>query len=170
MNTELFKGEKLYSSGDFKLCRESYAAISIALEDNQAVGIIAGYYDEDLTIAYVSEFFLHNLGYGYEEFMEVVSGSLKNVFCGENDDFIQNERLVKIHGSEDVKMLNKEGAPVKIRAYKTDSFDNEGTPLWILSAHIDEMQENMQLVNQVISSGFWSVKCDQHGKPTDVFF
>ena len=45
MNTELFKGEKLYSSGDFKLCRESYAAISIALEDNQAVGIIAGYYD-----------------------------------------------------------------------------------------------------------------------------
>lgn len=63
MNTELFKGEKLYSSGDFKLCRESYAAISIALEDNQAVGIIAGYYDEDLTIAYVSEFFLHNLGY-----------------------------------------------------------------------------------------------------------
>ena len=170
MNTELFKGEKLYSSGDFKLCRESYAAISIALEDNQAVGIIAGYYDEDLTIAYVSEFFLHNLGYGYEEFMEVVSGSLKNVFCGENDDFIRNERLVKIHGSEDVKMLNKEGAPVKIRAYKTDSFDNEGTPLWILSAHIDEMQENMQLVNQVISSGFWSVKCDQHGKPTDVFF
>ena len=67
-------------------------------------------------------------------------------------------------------MLNKEGAPVKIRAYKTDSFDNEGTPLWILSAHIDEMQENMQLVNQVIISGFWSVKCDQHGKPTDVFF
>ena len=67
MNTELFKGEKLYSSGDFKLCRESYAAISIALEDNQAVGIIAGYYDEDLTIAYVSEFFLHNLGFGITE-------------------------------------------------------------------------------------------------------
>ncbi len=170
MNTELFKGEKLYSSGDFKLCRESYAAINVAIGDNQAVGIIAGYYDEDLTIAYVSEFFLHNLGYSYEEFMEAVAGSLKNVFCGENDGFIRNERLVKIHGSEDVKMLNKEGAPVKIRAYKTDSFDNEGTPLWILSAHIDEMQENMQLVNQVISSGFWSVKCDQHGKPTDVFF
>lgn len=169
MNTELFKGEKLYSSGDFKLCRESYAAINVAIGDNQAVGIIAGYYDEDLTIAYVSEFFLHNLGYSYEEFMEAVAGSLKNVFCGENDGFIRNERLVKIHGSEDVKMLNKEGAPVKIRAYKTDSFDNEGTPLWILSAHIDEMQENMQLVNQVISSGFWSVKCDQHGKPTDVF-
>ena len=155
MNTELFKGEKLYSSGDFKLCRESYAAINVAIGDNQAVGIIAGYYDEDLTIAYVSEFFLHNLGYSYEEFMEAVAGSLKNVFCGENDGFIRNERLVKIHGSEDVKMLNKEGAPVKIRAYKTDSFDNEGTPLWILSAHIDEMQENMQLVNQVISSGFW---------------
>lgn len=37
--------------------------MSTAIESNQAVGVIAGYYDEDLTIAYVREFFLHNLGY-----------------------------------------------------------------------------------------------------------
>ena len=170
MNTEFFEEEKLYSPGDFKLCRESYDAIRTAIEDNQAVGVIAGYYDEDLTIAYVSEFFLHNLGYGYEKFMEAVSGSLKNIFCGENTDFIRNERFVKIHGLGDAQIRNKEGAPVNIRACKTDSFDSEGTPLWILSAHIDEMQENLQLVSQVISSGFWSVECDQHGNPTDVFF
>ena len=170
MNTELFEEEKIYSSGEFKLCREAYAAMSAAIESNQAVGVIAGYYDEDLTIAYVSEFFLHNLGYNYEEFMEAVSGSLKKVFCGENNKFIQNERFVKIHGSGDAQMMNKEGAPVNIRAYKTDSFDSEGTPLWVLSAHIDEMQKNLQLVNQVLSSGFWSVECDQNGNPTEIFF
>lgn len=43
------------------------------------LGFIAGYYDENLTIAYISEFFLHNLGYSYEEFMNRTSGSLKNV-------------------------------------------------------------------------------------------
>lgn len=57
--------------------------------------------------------------------MEAVSGSLKKVFYGENNKFIQNERFVKIHGSGDAQMLNKEGAPVNIRAYKTDSFDKE---------------------------------------------
>ena len=170
MNRELFEEEKLYATGEFKLCRESYAAMSTAIESNQTVGVIAGYYDEDLTIAYVSEFFLHNLGYSYDEFMETVSGSLKNVFYGENNKFIQNERFVKIHGSGDAQMLNKEGAPVNIRAYKTDSFDKEGTPLWIMSAHIDDMQKSLKLVNQVISSGFWSVECDRNGKPEEVFF
>lgn len=39
-----------------------------------------------------------------------------------------------------------------------------------MSAHIDDMQKNLKLVNQVISSGFWSVECDQNGKPEEVFF
>lgn len=170
MNRELFEEENLYSTGEFKLCKESRAAISAAIESNQAVGVIAGYYDEDLTIAYVSEFFLHNLGYSYDEFIEAVSGSLKKVFYGEDNKFIQNERFVRVHGESDAQMLNKEGVPVNIRAYKTDSFDKEGIPLWILSAHIDDTQKNLKLANQVIRSGFWSVKCDQDGNPTEAFF
>ena len=62
-------------------------------------------------------------------------------------------------------MLNKEGAPVNVRVYKKDTIDSEGNALWILSTHIDEMQENLELVNQVLSSGFWSVECAQSGNP-----
>lgn len=150
--------------------RKTYAAIRKTIENNQAVGVLAGYYDRDLTIAYISEFFLHNLGYTYEEFIEKFSGSLKNVFCGQNCTFAKIERFKKIHGVGEAQMLNKEGAPVNVRVYKKDTIDSEGNALWILSTHIDEMQENLELVNQVLSSGFWSVECAQSGNPESVFF
>lgn len=170
INKALFEEENLYIVGESHLCEETYAAIRKNIENNQAVGVLAGYYDRDLTIAYISEFFLHNLGYTYEEFMEKFSGSLKNVFCGQNCTFAKIERFKKIHGVGEAQMLNKEGAPVNVRVYKKDTIDSEGNALWILSTHIDEMQENLELVNQVLSSGFWSVECDQSGNPESVFF
>lgn len=170
MNKALFEEENLYIVGESHLCEEMYAAIRKTIENNQAVGVLAGYYDRDLTIAYISEFFLHNLGYTYEEFMEKFSGSLKNVFCGQNCTFAKIERFKKIHGVGEAQMLNKEGAPVNVRVYKKDTIDSEGNALWILSTHIDEMQENLELVNQVLSSGFWSVECAQSGNPESVFF
>ncbi len=170
MNKALFEEENLYIVGESHLCEETYAAIRKTIENNQAIGVLAGYYDRDLTIAYISEFFLHNLGYTYEEFMEKFSGSLKNVFCGQNCTFAKIERFKKIHEVGEAQMLNKEGAPVNVRVYKKDTIDSEGNALWILSTHIDEMQENLELVNQVLSSGFWSVECDQSGNPESVFF
>lgn len=170
INKALFEEENLYIVGESHLCEETYAAIRKTIENNQAVGALAGYYDRDLTIAYISEFFLHNLGYTYEEFMEKFSGSLKNVFCGQNCTFAKIERFKKIHGVGEAQMLNKEGAPVNVRVYKKDTIDSEGNALWILSTHIDEMQENLELVNQVLSSGFWSVECAQSGNPESVFF
>ena len=170
INKALFEEENLYIVGESHLCEETYAAIRKTIENNQAVGVLAGYYDRDLTIAYISEFFLHNLGHTYEEFMEKFSGSLKNVFCGQNCTFAKIERFKKIHGVGEAQMLNKEGAPVNVRVYKKDTIDSEGNALWILSTHIDEMQENLELVNQVLSSGFWSVECDQSGNPESVFF
>ena len=75
INKALFEEENLYIVGESHLCEETYAAIRKTIENNQAVGVLAGYYDRDLTIAYISEFFLHNLGYTYEEFMEKFSGN-----------------------------------------------------------------------------------------------
>ena len=69
INKALFEEENLYIVGESHLCEETYAAIRKTIENNQAVGVLAGYYDRDLTIAYISEFFLHNLGYTYEEFI-----------------------------------------------------------------------------------------------------
>ena len=57
INKALFEEENLYIVGESHLCEEMYAAIRKTIENNQAVGVLAGYYDRDLTIAYISEFF-----------------------------------------------------------------------------------------------------------------
>ena len=170
MENELYKEEKLYSVSKPQLCEETYTAIQAAILNNHAVGFVSGYYDEELTIAYVSEFFLHNLGYNYEEFMTVTSGSLKKAFCGDNCTFVEKERFEAIQGTGEVKMYSREGVQVNIRVYKTDTVDNKGNSLWVLSAHMDQMQENLKLVNKVIRSGFWSIDFDENGEPITTIF
>lgn len=170
MKEDLYKEEKLYCADRSKLGMETYDAIRSTIQNNHAVGFVAGYYDENLTITCVSEFFLKNLGYTYEEFMDFTGGSLKKAAYGENATFARKERFQKIQGAGEVKMLTKDGVPVNIRVYKKDSVDRDEVLLWVLSAHMDYMQETLTLVNKVIRSGFWSVEFDEKGEPVSVFF
>ena len=170
MNSQLYKEECLYSVGESRLCEESYRAIKKTIYNNHAVGFIAGYYDENLTIAYISEFFLYNLGYSYEEFMETTSGSLKNTVQGENRFFIEGDRFRSIQGDGEMQLLSSEGILVNVHCFKKDAVDANGEAIWILSTHMDEMQENLKLINQVIRSGFWSVDFDKNGKCKSVLY
>lgn len=170
MNDALYKEEKIYFAGKSQLCAETYDAIRSAIQNNHAVGFVAGYYDENLKIAYVSEIFLNNLGYSYEEFMTATSESLKKVFYGSNCTFVKNERFKKLQGIGEVQILSKEGIPVNFRAYKTDTVDSEGTAMWVVSVHMNQMQEQLKLVNKVISSGFWSIDFDEDGEPVTTIF
>ena len=104
MKKQLYKEELLYSVEEPQLSEEAYSAIQSTIYHNYAVGFIAGYYDENLTIAYISEFFLHNLGYSYEEFMNRTSGSLKNVVYGKNCAYIENDRFRYISGKGEMQM------------------------------------------------------------------
>ena len=104
MKTQVYKEELLYSVEELQLSEEAYSAIQSTIYHNHAVGFIAGYYDENLTIAYISEFFLHNLGYSYEEFMNRTSGSLKNVVYGKNCAYIENDRFRYISGKGEMQM------------------------------------------------------------------
>ena len=45
-------------------------AIRHALSMNNAVGTIGGYYDDDLSVLFMSSFFMHNLGYDYKSFVK----------------------------------------------------------------------------------------------------
>ena len=57
------------------------------MENKDTVGAISGYYDDKLSIAEVSESFLNNLGFRYDEFMQVTGGSFRKIFCGDNHIF-----------------------------------------------------------------------------------
>ena len=170
MNSQRYKEEILYSVGESRLGEELYKTIRSTIRRNHGVGVIAGYYDEDLTIAYISEIFLRNLRYSYEEFMEQSSGSLKKAVCGEDCTYAKTERFRRIQGEGEMRMMSGDNAPINIHCYKEDTVDEEGTPIWVLSAHMDHMQENLKLVNQVLCSGFWSVEFDQNGEYQSILF
>ena len=170
MNKQLYKEELMYVTEEQKLCGETYAAIKSTIYDNQAVGFLAGYYDEKMTIACVSEFFLHNLGYSYAEFMEVTSGSLKKVVYKESSFLVEPDCFRTIQGNGEIQILSREGVVVNTQCCKKDTVDADGRTMWVLSVRLDQMQENLKLVSKVVRSGFWSVDFDQNGIPEAILY
>lgn len=111
MRDELFKEEPIYFVNDWNLSVDSYEAFQKIIRDNEAVGFIAGYYDEKLSISNVSEFFLHNLGYTFEEFLDITEGSLYNVFYGENRSFLAKDKFKVLQGRGEAEMVRKRKFP-----------------------------------------------------------
>ena len=60
-------------------------AVQKTLENNGGVGIMTGYYDQNLSILSVSNLLLHSTGHTFDTFMEQTKGSLKNFFYDEED-------------------------------------------------------------------------------------
>lgn len=170
MFSEFFKEEEVYATGSRRLTDTAYETIKTSIRNNEAVGFITGLYDADLTITHISSVFLHNLGYSYPEFMQTTGGSLKKVFYGANRSFLEAERFHQIEGTGEGQMLTSGGVPVFVRMFKADVTDADGTRLWVLSTHVDWMQQNLELVNRVINSGFWSIECDDDGRPVSMIY
>ena len=53
-------------------------AIQKTLENNGGVGMLTGYYDQNLSILSVSNLLLHSIGHTFDSFMKQTKGSLKN--------------------------------------------------------------------------------------------
>ena len=60
-------------------------AVQKTLENNGGVGIITGYYDQNLSILSVNNLLLHSTGHTFDTFMEQTKGLLKNFFYDEED-------------------------------------------------------------------------------------
>ena len=77
MNSDLFPLETTNIEINPLIGQELVDAIKITLKGNDAVGIIAGYYDDKLSILTVSEYLLHNLGYTRTELIKYTGNSLR---------------------------------------------------------------------------------------------
>lgn len=170
MNNEFYGEQRLYHEETMPFCEKTYEAMRASVYDNHAVGFLTGYYDEKMTIACVSEFLLHNLGYSYEEFMKVSEHSLLNIVYEDDRMIVEAERFQHIHGEGELRMLSQDGAVLSAYCCKKDTEDASGNRMWVLSVHIERMQENLKLINQVIRSGFWSVEFDQNGKYKSILY
>ena len=65
-------------------------------------------------------------------------------------------------------MLTKDGTPAYTKVFKSDSKDQDGKPIWILSVRMDWTGQNLSLINDVIQSGLWYIDCDEEGKIENV--
>ena len=141
--------------------KDAMKAIKDAIANNNAVGMIAGYYDEQLTILSVSDYLLNNLNYDLEEFYASTERSLKKL-CGDTGaEWLVSGCFRQMRGLQEGQMLTSDGTPLAVRVYKNDSTDAAGTPIWILSVRINWEYENYTLINEAIQSGPWYMDCDR---------
>ena len=169
MESKLFEEETLFSIRDGGLSEEKYDLARDIICRNHAVGLMAGYYDENLSISNVSGFLLYNLGYSLETFMKTTKGSLKNMFYGENRSFLEVERFKKIQGEGEGRILTKNGVPLYVRLMKRDTEDERGEQLWIMSVQIDWMQQNLHLISEAMQAAYWYLDIAPDGSESIVY-
>lgn len=87
-NKEKQSENNIFSLDNTKLNENCQKIVQDAVSELDIVGFMTGYYDENLTITQVSSHMLKNLGYTFEEFQKKTSGSLRNLFYGENRPFL----------------------------------------------------------------------------------
>ena len=95
------------------------------LENNGGVGIITGYYDQNLSILSVSNLLLHSTGHTFDTFMEQTKGSLKNFFYDE-EDILDLDCFLQLHGAGEAQILTADGTVNNVRLYKEDATDEIG--------------------------------------------
>ena len=156
---------ELYVAGeDADINDSAKNAFEYVLAQNDPVGTIAGYYDEKLTIWTVSNYFLQILGYGFEEFMEAANGSMRNVICSDQINLASLEEIRDFQGERTMYLMDSKGFPILVRIVKTDSRDNEGEPVWVLSVRSDRAAQNLELVNELVENGLWRIDYDLEEK------
>ena len=169
-NKEKQSENNIFSLDNTKLNENCQKIVQDAVSELDIVGFMTGYYDENLTITQVSSHMLKNLGYTFEEFQKKTSGSLRNLFYGENQTFLEYDRFQCLQGCGEGKMLMSDGTPVFVRMCKKDAIADDGKQVWVLSVQIDWMQQNLKLINNVIHSAMWRFDCDKSGNIKEVYW
>ena len=103
------------------------------LVNNGAVGIMGGYYEEDLPVAFISKCMLSMIDYTYEQFVEMTGAKLLNVLCPQVKDKISVEKFRNIEETKKIRIHTREGKCLWVSVIKRDSVDDTGKDIWILS-------------------------------------
>ena len=143
-------------------------AMADAIMHNEPVGMIAGYYDEKLTIWTMSQYFLSNLGYTLESFLHMTGGSLLRVISRDLLYPFSEKDFKLAVGMNEYYMLSASGSPVFMRVYKQDAVDPQGRRVWVLSTRNSRASQNLSLINGMIQTGTWSIDYGTDGKVTRV--
>ena len=134
------------------------------LENNGGVGIMTGYYDQNLSILSVSNLLLHSTGYTFDSFMKQTKGSLKNFFYGDGIEILDQDRFLQLHGTGEAQILAADGTVNNVRLCKEDATDEAGRQIWVMSVQVNWDHVNLALLNEAICSGFWYFDRDENSE------
>ena len=166
--SDIYTEKVLLKKRDAGSLEENGEKIKQALSMNNAVGSVGGYYDDDLSILFMSDFFMKNLGYEYEEFMEAVGGSFRRLVYSQDLHYFELGNFRAGRGAGIFRMMMKDSTPVYVRTYKVESTDKNGVPIWIMSVRMSWDAQNLALVNGVIQSGVWYVDFNENSEISGV--
>ena len=107
------------------------------LENNGGVGIMTGYYDQNLSILSVSNLLLHSTGYTFDSFMKQTKGSLKNFFYGDGIEILDQDRFLQLHGTGEAQIITADGTVNNVRLCKEDATDEAGRQIWVMSVQVN---------------------------------
>lgn len=145
-----FQEDLLLMNATQDLTQSERDAINLVLANNSAVGVIGGYYDEDLSISFASYYFLKNLGYEYDEYRDydyTSNRSFLDIVHKEDRDFFELENFKNVNGRCNFRILSKDGLPFYANAYKSECEDAEGKKQWILSIRVSVESIDLSLAN-----------------------
>lgn len=132
----------LMEVGNHKLNEQTKWVLTDALSRNDPVGTVAGYYDEALSIAGVSGYFLEDLGFSYEEFLQATGGSFRKIVRDTPVFPFSMEKFRKERGKGRYCLITRKGTLISVGTFKEESTDDEGRPMWVLAVRVimEEME------------------------------
>ncbi len=139
-----------------------------ALEANDAVGVMAGYYDEKLSIACVSRFCLLLLGYGTDgkAFYDATQGVLTRLITSTGDFPFDPMTFFRSPRESRYVFERKSGLPSLMRTIRIESADDHGRPMWVMSVQGSRDSQELALVRKLVLYGYWNVDYDENCRST----
>ena len=132
-------GERTYLFNQTEsLSADTQKVIRYVLEQNQAVGIAGGLYDEAFTLTFVSQAFLDLTGHTAQSLEEACRGRFLELVDARDRDFVRSEAFRASHSLRYYRLMHHSGTPVTVTEFRTDMMSDDGRPGWIVSIRRSE--------------------------------
>ena len=138
-----------------------------ALQPVDTVGILAGYYDERLTISYASGLFLQILGYGFSDFCGNEQPSLM-ALVHEYSTAGFRQKFDRVNKLDALYLCMKDGTPIVVSGQKDEIVDAQGVLMWMLAIRTDRDTKSSRQIYGISHAGLWCAECDELKNITSV--
>lgn len=139
--------EPLFMKENQHITTNLQESIQTLLRENHGVGIIGGYYGEDLPICLISELAVKMLGYDSSDDFEVVTkNSMVSLLFEEK---MSKKHFTELSGPDETHLRARNGS-LWVRLVKQD-IEEEGQKMWLLSVcDMDALYQKEMMFNQVM--------------------